>query len=102
MQVKANSVSVVYFCQLMFQPPVRLDWKAWTVEVLSRPKQLLRGLCDALGASLDPQLLPHRAMLCMLLSAVTAGQSGCSAGGDRSQVRQPWTGKAHDTCTLFP
>ncbi len=54
-----------------------------------RPAQLLTGLCDALGACLEPQPLPDRTMLCLLLSAVTAGHSAqdmTQSCGDRSQV----------------
>lgn len=74
----------------MFRPPMKQDWEAWSAEIVSKPQQLLTGLCDAMGACLEPQLLPERAMLCMLLSAVTAGQGAHSvagAAGDRSQVR---------------
>ena len=59
--------------------------------VWCRPHQLLTGLCDALGACLAPQPLPDQAMLCLLLSAVTAGNGAHDvkqSSGDRSQVRR--------------
>lgn len=61
-----------------------------------RPTQVLTGLCNALGACLEPQPLPDHAMLCLLLSAVTAGHSAqdmMQVPGERSQVRRLWQRK---------
>ena len=90
LQIRANNFTLSAPCQLITQPALAPDWADWAAEILRKPQQLLTHLCDAMAAGLRPQMLPQRIMLCMLLSAVTAGyslHSKASAVAEWSQVQ---------------
>ena len=90
LQIRANNIFLAAPRQLIIQPALVPDWADWAAEIVKKPQQLLTRLCDAMAACLQPHMLPQRILLCMLLSAVTAGHSLYSkacAAAERSQVQ---------------
>ena len=101
LQIRANNITLAAPRQVIIQPALAPDWADWAAEILRQPQQLLTRLCDAMAACLQPQMLPQRIMLCMLLSAVTTGHnlhSKARAAAERSQVQLLSTSKVPAAC----